>query len=502
MDCPLMPACALLLCVCQHSPATPAGDRASVDFQGSDLSYGNLSLNEQLLEQNVEMHQQQYATTVPVVAPAEVIFNLNAKHQFRDFRPATFRKLRQMCHLSEGRYLELISQPTKERLSEGASGAFFFFCGEGELVVKTIAKHEAHTLLKILDRYLAYLQSRPDSLLVRFLGLHSISMYGNEFSFVVMKNIFPPRVRMNDKYDIKGSWVGRHAQRTHPGKRATCKYCNESFREGNNDKCPEVVGSHEAVVTLKDSDMINKIRLYPDHAYALIDILNSDSDALCAMGMMDYSLLVGVTTQQYDVDSLQISQQQGPLGMLPEGRLSSFSESYDGFSGGASGLSGGNNSGGNSGANTGPNTGTRRAGGAPVDVSVYSSIYSTKHANTRNSCTNVPFESRPTIVTEASDDPETALLEETDEFISPGYPARAVVAPSAYYLGVIDILQTWSWSKRLEQLFKVYILQQPAEGLSCIPPEEYKKRYQKKMVSIIEHSIFIREVTGSWRGKR
>ncbi len=142
---------------------------------------------------------------------------------------------------------------------------------------------------------------------------------------------------------------------------------------------------------------------------------------------------------------------------------------------------------------------------APVDVSVYSSIYSNKHAtsNARNSCSNVPFESRPTIVSEASDSARTPPSEiEQDMFISPGYPARAVVAPSAYYLGVIDILQTWSWSKRLEHLFKVYVLQQPAAGLSCVPPEEYKKRYQKKMAGIIEHSIFIREVTGSWQGKR
>lgn len=480
-------------------------DVQDVDVSDADLSYGNTSLQEQLLEQNVEMHQQQYALPPAPAAPAEVIFNLNAKHQFRDFRPATFRKLRQMCHLPEDRYLELISQPTKERLSEGASGAFFFYCGEGELVVKTVAPHEARTLLKILDRYLAYLQSRPDSLLVRFLGLHSISMYGNEFNFVVMKNIFPPRVRMNDKYDIKGSWVGRHAKRKDPGKRATCKYCNESFLEGSSDKCPEVVGSHEAVVTLKDSDMINKIRLYPDHAYALIDILNSDSDALCAMGMMDYSLLVGVKTQQYDVDSLQLSQQVGAM-MQPEGRLSSFSEPSDALSG----------SGGAATTTVNGPAGTRRAtalsSAPPVDVSVYSSIYSSKHAmNTLNSCSNVPFESRPTIVSETSDDAHTPPQlppndedgeQEGDAFISPGYPARAVVAPSAYYLGVIDVLQTWSWSKRLEHLFKVYVLQQPAAGLSCVPPEEYKRRYQKKMAGIIEHSIFIREVTGSWRGKR
>lgn len=259
-----------------------------------------------------------------------------------------------------------------------------------------------------------------------------------------------------------------------------------------------MVGGHEAIVTLKDSDMIAKIRLYPDHAYALIDILNSDSDALCAMGMMDYSLLVGVKTQQYDVDALQLSTQAS---LAPEQRLSSFSEPPEGFAGGGYGTAG-NGGGGGSGGGAGKRS-TSTSNAAPVDVSVYSSIYSNKHAaNTRNSISNVPFEARPTIITETSDDAQTPPPEEGDAFITPGYPARAVVAPSAYYLGVIDILQTWSWSKRLEHLFKVYVLRQPAEGVSCIPPEEYKKRYQKKMAGIIEHSIFIREVTGSWRGKR
>ncbi|KAJ1380663.1 phosphatidylinositol-4-phosphate 5-kinase, partial [Ochromonadaceae sp. CCMP2298] len=140
----------------------------------------------------------------------------------------------------------------------------------------------------------------PTSLLVRFLGLHSLSMYGNEFTFVVMKNVFPLS-RISDKYDVKGSWVGRHATRKAPGKRATCKYCNEYFVEGSASKCSEVIGPHEAVVTLKDNDMVNKIRLQPEAAYALIDILHADADALCSMGMMDYSLLVGVQMQQFEL---------------------------------------------------------------------------------------------------------------------------------------------------------------------------------------------------------
>ena len=108
------------------------------------------------------------------------------------------------------------------------------------------------------------------------------------------------------------------------------------------------------------------------------------------------------------------------------------------------------------------------------------------------------------------------------------YPARAVIAPSEYYLGVIDILQTWSFSKWAERIIKVYLLNQPPEGtvplniviifskltycagfvvvaligVSCMAPEGFKTRFQQKVSRIIEHSIFVREVTGSWFGKR
>jgi hypothetical protein len=131
-----------------------------------------------------------------------------------------------------------------------------------------------------------------------------------------------------------------------------------------------------------------------------------------------------------------------------------------------------------------------------------------------------------------------------------------------YYIGIIDILQRWTWRKRLEWLvlslsisisislltsvsvslplclclclltshrfFKVYILRHSESGISCMAPIPYKNRFQSKVLAssssvslslslslclpsrlilgqisqIFEHSIFIREITGSWIGKR
>lgn len=366
----------------------------------------------------------------PPPPPAEVVFMLHDKHRFRDFRPATFRKLRRLAGLSEEQYLDIISQPTRERLAEGGSGAFFFVCGDGEFVVKTVQHSEATTLLSVLDRYCQHLVNHPESFLVRFLGLHEISMYGNSFTFVIMKNVFPPGIRLNERYDIKGSWVNRNASLRMPGKLVTCRHCHELFVDGSDEKCSVIVGEHEASMTFKDNDMTSKIRLYPHHAYSVIDTLYHDSDALCEMGLTDYSLLVGVQYAHYDVDILRNSQ---------------------------------------------------------VNAAGYFEALSPKRA-----------------AAAAESAPETKAGDEgaINSMYAPKFPARIVIAPQDYYFGVIDILQTWSWSKKLERWFKIYLLGQDPAGISCMCPEDFRTRFQKRIAQIIEHAVFVREVTGSWQGRR
>lgn len=87
-----------------------------------------------------------------------------------------------------------------------------------------------------------------------------VTRYGNEFMFVVMKNIMPPNVIINEKYDIKGSWVNRDASSSYSSKTYgaliggrndrksrihTCKHCNELFNASDRtstNSCSAVVG--------------------------------------------------------------------------------------------------------------------------------------------------------------------------------------------------------------------------------------------------------------------
>ena len=56
-----------------------------------------------------------------------------------------------------------------------------------------------------------------------------------------------------------------------------------------------------------------------------------------------------------------------------------------------------------------------------------------------------------------------------------------VLAPSAIYVGIIDIFQEWNFQKKLERFFKLYckpivqLAHSDPKGLSCIPPDPYQK---------------------------
>jgi hypothetical protein len=62
-----------------------------------------------------------------------------------------------------------------------------------------------------------------------------------------------------------------------------------------------------------------------------------------------------------------------------------------------------------------------------------------------------------------------------------GMAAVMVEGPAVYFLGVIDILQTFTWRKRLEYWLKRYVLRSGV-GISCVPPMLYKQRFVANVV--------------------
>lgn len=85
-----------------------------------------------------------------------------------------------------------------------------FYTADYSFLVKSVTTSERNVLLDMLPAYIRHMKLNPESHLTRFYGCHSIEMYGQVFSFVVMGNVMG-RTSMHQFFDIKGSWVDRNA---------------------------------------------------------------------------------------------------------------------------------------------------------------------------------------------------------------------------------------------------------------------------------------------------
>jgi len=69
------------------------------------------------------------------------------------------------------------------------------------------------------------------------------------------------------------------------------------------DKCPVTVGEHFPNVIMKDNDIKHKIRLTENESLEVQSQIRQDAEFLASLGIMDYSLLVGVHNTEYEVSS-------------------------------------------------------------------------------------------------------------------------------------------------------------------------------------------------------
>ncbi|KAF4324240.1 hypothetical protein G195_002437 [Phytophthora kernoviae 00238/432] len=112
---------------------------------------------------------------------------------FDDYSPSSFRDIRQGFGINETLYRKAFLATCHERLqSGGSSGAFMFYTADYAFLVKSVTTSERNVLLDMLPAYVRHMKQNPYSHLTRFYGCHSIEMYGQVFSFVVMGNVIGP----------------------------------------------------------------------------------------------------------------------------------------------------------------------------------------------------------------------------------------------------------------------------------------------------------------------
>jgi len=403
--------------------------------------------------------------------------------EFTEFAPYHFRQIRYSAGITDQLYIEYFSTTIKERLTEGgASGAFFFFSKDEMFIAKSCSSEELETIKSNAEEYSAYMCAHKNSYISKIFGAYRLQIYGNALCFFVMNNIFlnPEKLSMNEKYDIKGSWVNRSAKPPRNGQGVTCTYCEQKFTywkkksksanrkilddskmvsvdsafsrsfhfpsrisesphavsnpvrhgsikpstnrqtniemgimgedavfERNEQYCRYTVnGIHEPNLILKDNDLKHKIRMPYDTAIEVFQQLQMDADFLHRIGVMDYSLLVGVHNTEYEVSPSQAS--------------------------------------------------AAAAGGSSQSVAVPVS-------------------------------PAASMPQETPQIVSSRrHDVYRVVGPCAYYMGIIDFQQKWNFSKKMERFLKLNLHGADPEGLSAIAPDTYKERFIRKIEDILD----------------
>ncbi|KAM3340263.1 phosphatidylinositol 4-phosphate 5-kinase 9 [Capsicum galapagoense] len=189
--------------------------------------------------------------------------------KWKDYCPAVFRNLREMFKIDTTDYMMSIcgNDPLRELSSPGKSGSVFFLSQDSRFMIKTLRKSEVKVLLRMLPNYHRHVKAYENTLITKFFGLHMIKpSRGQMFRFVVMGNMFCTELRIHRRFDLKGSSLGRSANK---------------------------VEIDESTI-LKDLDLNYCFYLAPSWREALLKQIETDSKFLEQQHIMDYSLLLVV----------------------------------------------------------------------------------------------------------------------------------------------------------------------------------------------------------------
>ncbi|KAN0047295.1 hypothetical protein ACTA71_001677 [Dictyostelium dimigraforme] len=381
------------------------------------------------------------------------------KHKFKDYCPNIFAKIRALNNITPTDYLKSFDSSlffenlSNQKFSEGKSGSFMCFSPDNKFLIKTITRQESILLKKKINNFYNYLLKNNHSFLLKFYGCHKISMPNDHTIYLaIMSNVFgtiPQGIRIRERYDLKGSKVNR----------------------GGND--PLFKGDGLGL----DLDFVNfrrTLNLPDGFSQSIIQQLKSDATFLTSLNIMDYSLLIGVIPNNEDFKKKLIDSGCNINDILSSSNITNSSSSSGSSS---SGSNNGNGNGSGSG-NINTNIGGSISNGSGIinngigsgsgSGGIINSSGNNSSGLLKGSFTNSLFVN--------SFDFSNGILSADEKEI--------------YYIGVIDILQLYDFSKKLERFLKVYLFRKDGDGISATRPEPYKQRFMKRMNEIIKNNNY------------
>ena len=408
---------------------------------------------------------------------------------FIDLEPSVFNMLRSCYGIDPRNYrksfkiknaADIESSGMLEKFTEGKSGSFFYFTRDYKYIIKTVTDEEEKFLQKIAYRYYDHMKNNPNSLIVRFFGLHKVRLAREQrfITVVVMENIFhnTDQFKMHERYDLKGSRIGRRSVK----------------------KTRKV--THEYKGTLKDLDLGDKkIHVGADSKVQLMEQLRRDVEFLVRCKIMDYSLLLGIHNHSSDEKTSMRRAREDSVGGLgddfvnvdiPKTGRKPCSGSDIPMTSFRGRLSSGKSSGYNTRSNTFDSADEASRDVLTSDIAGDDDVVESQFQNSTKQEQIVWFrEDYGGLRSSSSLHPlhqEELQLHEPSSDGDDGDIAIIDVPPETYYFGIVDILQQYNWQKKTEYYWKTKVACKDKHGISCVNEHEYGERFLGFMDEILQ----------------
>ncbi|XP_076943449.1 phosphatidylinositol 4-phosphate 5-kinase 1-like [Bidens hawaiensis] len=199
----------------------------------------------------------------------------SGEFRWKDYCPIVFRRLRELFQVDPADYMLAIcgNDALRELSSPGKSGSFFYLTQDDRFMIKTVKKSEVKVLIKMLPSYYQHVCRYENSLVTKFFGVHCVKPVGG----------------VKTRFIVMGNLFCSE-YRIH--RRFDLK---GSSHGRTTDKPEEEI---DETTTLKDLDLNYVFRLQENWFKELIKQINRDCEFLEAEKIMDYSLLVGMHFRQ------------------------------------------------------------------------------------------------------------------------------------------------------------------------------------------------------------
>ncbi|XP_073280924.1 phosphatidylinositol 4-phosphate 5-kinase 1-like [Primulina huaijiensis] len=195
----------------------------------------------------------------------------SVEFRWKDYCPAVFRDLRKHFQVNLADYMLSVcgNDALRELSSPGKSGSFFYLTEDNRFIIKTVKKAEAKVLIKMLPSYYKHVCQFENSLITKFFGIHCVKPVGG----------------VKTRFIVMGNLF-------HSEYRIHKRFDLKGSSHGRTTNKHE--GEIDETSTLKDLDLNFVFRLQTNWYQELMKQINRDCEFLEAERIMDYSLLVGI----------------------------------------------------------------------------------------------------------------------------------------------------------------------------------------------------------------